>query len=214
MRGWIGLTGFAMVACAEEEAPPPEPQSFAFESSGNANREGHTPRGFMGQGAGIFTGDNLNGGFPEGDGIQLFISFNLSRDAAGADLRDSGTTTVVSAELAAAVEPEIEGSPFADLGDLLADEVIHDGFSSALWDLEPPADAGSCTFATGPRQPFACDFTAAVQNALDDERRFLDVRMRFETAGDRDAVRDMVFFYTVDTNATEPGLFTLDVTAE
>lgn len=214
MRGFGLVMVIGVLGCNGEETPEePVSSSFSFDNTGNASREGHTPRGFQGQGDGIFTGDNLNGGFPEGDGVQLFISFNLARDVDGGSLRDSTTTTVESAELAAAVEPTIEGSPFADLGDLLAEEVIHDGFSSELWDLEPPANAGSCVFATGPRQPFACDFTDAVQNALDDGRRFLDVRMRFETAGDSDGMQDMVFFFISDVNATDAGLFTLDVTA-
>ncbi|MEN0064825.1 MAG: hypothetical protein AAGA48_21955 [Myxococcota bacterium] len=218
MRMWTGWVVVSLVACNGEEGNEPtagmgEAQTFAFENTGNDNREGHTPRGFQGQGGGIFTGDNLNDGFPEGDGVQIFISFNLARGADGESLVDDGATTVESALLAAAVEPQIEGSPFADLGDLLADEVIHDGFSSALWDLEPPANGGSCVFATGPNQPFECDFADAVQNALDDGRRFLDVRMRFETAGDNDSSQDMVFFFTQNVNATEPGLFTLDVTA-
>lgn len=214
---WFVVGGLGIVACDGGEEEPaetvPEPQRFQFENSGNANREGHTPRGFMGQGGGIFTGDNLNAGFPEGDGVQIFVSINLARGLDGESLLDSGVTTVQSATLAAAVEPQIEGSPFADLGDLIADEVVHDGFSAALWDLEPPTNAGSCVFATGPNQPFECDFVTAVQNALDEGRRFLDVRLRFETAGDNDGVQDMVFFFTQDVNATESGLFTLDVTA-
>ena len=40
--------------------------------------EGHTPRGFSGMGTGLFAGDNLNRNFPEGDGVQIFLSFDLS----------------------------------------------------------------------------------------------------------------------------------------
>ena len=47
------------------------------------NMEGHTPRGFRGMGTGLFTGDNLNPRFPEGDGVQIFLTFDLSMVPAG-----------------------------------------------------------------------------------------------------------------------------------
>ena len=40
--------------------------------------EGHTPRGFRGMGTGLFAGDNLNQRFPDGDGVQLFLTFDLN----------------------------------------------------------------------------------------------------------------------------------------
>ena len=39
--------------------------------------EGHTPRGFAGTGTGLFAGDNLNPAFPEGDGVQFLLTFEL-----------------------------------------------------------------------------------------------------------------------------------------
>lgn len=52
------------------------PNSTTIANSGST-MEGHTPRGFTGSGTGLFVGDNLNPDFPEGDGVQLFLSFKL-----------------------------------------------------------------------------------------------------------------------------------------
>ena len=68
--------------------------------------EGHTPRGFSGMGTGLFAGDNLNRNFPEGDGVQIFLSFDLSGLSPG---------QVQSAVLRSA-DASITGTPFKDLG--------------------------------------------------------------------------------------------------
>jgi hypothetical protein len=70
--------------------------------------EGHTPRGFRGMGTGLFAGDNLNRNFPEGDGVQIFLSFDLNGLSPG---------QVQSAVLRSA-DASITGTPFKDLGAL------------------------------------------------------------------------------------------------
>lgn len=214
MRVWIAV---ALVACSGAGTAPTDRtetapvQEFVLSNSGDADREGHTPRGFMGQGGGLFVGDDLNASFPEGDGVQAFLSFNIGRSSGGA-LAEGGWT-VRSAVLASEVDPEIEGTPFEDLGDLVADEVVFDEFSSALWNLAPPPGAAQCVFSDGPAGGFACDLAGAVQHAIDDGRRWVNARLSFEAAGDSDGVQDMVFFFRGDVNATERDLFSLTVEA-
>ena len=218
MKPMLALVALVAVGCGDtqddadsSEEALSEPQTFQLANTGNPDREGHTPRGFEGFGTGLFTGDNLNPGFPEGDGVQIFLSVNLRQADNGALL--DGEWVVDSAILEAGVEPDIAGTPFADLGDLMVDEVVFNTFSAALWNLEPPSNALNCTFATSPAGPFECDLAGAVQSALDEGRRFVNFRLRFDDPGDSDAVQDMVFFFDSDVNATEAGLFNLTVTA-
>ena len=162
--------------------------------------EGHTPRGFSGMGTGLFAGDNLNPSFPEGDGVQIFLTFDLSvierRDITNVILR-SGV-------------PRIEGTPFTDLGALRAEEIRYDAFSRDLWNLEPREF--SCIFADNPSGPFNCDVTEAVQNSLDDNYSFAQFRILFDEAGDSDGVQDMIFFNTSgNANTNKSGLFELVV---
>jgi hypothetical protein len=105
--------------------------------------EGHTPRGFQGSGAGLFAGDNLNRNFPNGDGVQIFLTFDLSGIPAG---------KVESAVLRAANATVIR-TPFEDLGVLRAEEIRFDDFSSALWDAVPVAEGAVCTLAVSAGEP-------------------------------------------------------------
>ena len=70
--------------------------------------EGHTPRGFRGMGTGLFAGDNLNRAFPNGDGVQFFLSFDLSGLPEG---------DIIRAELRSN-HLQVTGDPFGDLGAL------------------------------------------------------------------------------------------------
>ncbi len=184
-----------------------EPESFGFENSGDPDLEGHTPRGFQGQGGGLFVGDNLNAGFPEGDGVQIFLTVPLD----GA-FSDDHEWEIASAELSSD-EVDVRGTPFEDLGDLTAEEIRFDAFSSALWDAEVEDDGGSCTFAASADGPFACDLADALQNSVDDGYDFLQLRFRLEEAGDSDGSQDMVLFFIGDSNSTSPGIFELQVEA-
>lgn len=164
--------------------------------------EGHTPRGFAGMGAGLFTGDNLNPSFPEGDGVQLFLTFDLSTLPAG---------TIDGAVLSSS-HGGTTGTPFADLGELRAEEVRYETFSPALFDLEPVVGGGSCVFATSAAGPFSCDLTAVVEAARAEGRSFAQLRLRLDLAGDSDGSADLVTFFITNSNTNEPGIFELAVT--
>ena len=164
--------------------------------------EGHTPRGFQGMGTGLFVGDNLNPRFPNGDGVQVFLTFDLGRVA---------NHDVVSA-LLRPTNVQARGTPFQDLGSLMAEEVRYQQFSPALWNLAPMADGGSCAFSDVPNRTLQCDVTEAVRNSLDDDYGLAQFRLRLEKAGDGDGSPDLVMFFITDSNTNEPGIFELEVT--
>lgn len=181
--------------------------SFRLKNVGDSSMEGHTPRGFQGSGTGLFAGDNINGGFPEGDGVQIFISFPLPEAADGIALAG---TTVASAELFSKSH-SVNGTPFADLGAFVAEEIQYDSFSTALWNADTVAGGASCVFATSDDDDFSCDLGAAVQTAIDGGQSHVQFRLRFETAGDSDGSSDLLMFNPDDSNTNESGLFKLDV---
>ena len=79
------LVSIALVASACSGASTPastaiEPaDGHVIPNEGGAN-EGHTPTAFGGMGTGLFAGDNLNPSFPEGVGVQLYLTFALPTD--------------------------------------------------------------------------------------------------------------------------------------
>ncbi|MFV2001975.1 MAG: hypothetical protein ACC619_03235, partial [Paracoccaceae bacterium] len=162
---------------------------------------GHTPRGFQGQGNGIFVGDNLNRSFPNGDGVQAFISFDISGLPAG---------TIKSARLSSRFL-RVNGEPFTDLGPIRLEQTEFSRFSSALWNS--PAQPGlGCVLAISPDQTSAgCDLTAAVQGALADGRQLLQFRLRFEKISDADNRPDLALFFKQDSNTNEGGVFELTI---
>ena len=166
--------------------------------------EGHTPRGFQGMGTGLFAGDNLNPRFPNGDGVQIFLTFDLSIVPAG---------KVVSAVLRSD-RASVRGTPFKDLGALRAEEIRYSKFSSALWNLEPIAGGDGCEFATSSDGPFRCDLADAVRNSLNDSYPFAQFRLLLDRAGDNDGTQDLVSFFIADSNTNQPGIFKLEVTVE
>ena len=163
------------------------------------NLEGHTPRGFQGMGTGLFVGDNLNPRFPNGDGVQIFLTFDLS-DVPGGEV----TSAVLRSNYA-----QLRGTPFRDLGSLNVEQVRYDRFSSTLWNLEPVTGGANCVFATGDGGPFECDIADGVRSAMDDGYPFAQFRLRMDMAGDGDGLPDMVMFFKTDSNANEPGIFEL-----
>ena len=175
------------------------PVTVVLQNQGGA-MEGHTPRGFRGMGTGLFAGDNLNPGFPNGDGVQIFLTF---------DLRDLPKGEVRSAVLRAD-SARIQGNPFRDLGALRGEEIRYRRFSSALWNETPRGV--SCLFADSRTGPFACDLTEAVQRSRVDGYRYAQFRLRLDKAGDGDGRPDMVMFFKSDSNTNEPGIFELAVT--
>jgi hypothetical protein len=146
-------------------------------------------------GTGLFAGDNLNSSFPEGDGVQTYLTFPLTGEvsATGAMLRSDVLQT--------------RGTPFDDLGSLFVERVRYDQFGPDLFDLPPASDPLTCT-VTG-ETSVACDVTAAVQAAIDEGSSSIQFRLRFEKVADNDGTADLAMFFRTDSNTNEPGLFTL-----
>jgi hypothetical protein len=98
-------------ACSGASAPAttgiPATESEIVLTNEGGSREGHTPTAFAGVGTGLFAGDNLNPSFPEGVGVQLYLTFDLP---AGLGLTKA---TLVSDTL------HISGAPFQELGRLI-----------------------------------------------------------------------------------------------
>ncbi|MGK0360851.1 MAG: hypothetical protein ACI9U2_003165 [Bradymonadia bacterium] len=185
---------------APADAAPSETVTVVIPNQGGA-MEGHTPRGFQGQGAGLFVGDNLNANFPDGDGVQVFLSFDISALPAG---------EVIWAELRA-TQVQVSGTPFVDLGEVTAEQIVYEAFSSALWNQNPIRGGHSCVFATAPELPHACDAGPLVDNARRADLDWAQVRLRTEVAGDGDGQADLVSWFLTDSNTNEPGIFELEV---
>ncbi len=162
--------------------------------------EGHTPRGFRGMGTGLFAGDNLNRSFPNGDGVQFFISFNLAELPEG---------VVERAELRSDFL-QIAGDPFATLGALRAETIRYEQFSPDLWNQDTAGEA--CVLAQSATPSVACDVTAAVAEAVAGEQDMAQFRVRLDRASDSDGEADLVMFLTSSSNENEAGIFTLTVT--
>lgn len=167
-------------------------------NQGSSN-EGHTPRGFQGQGTGLFVGDNLNPQFPNGDGVQTYLTFDLSTIPAG----EINSATLRSNSV------HIQGSPFEDLGVLQVEAVRYEQFSSALWNLE--SNGIVCILDMLADGAFECDVTLAISQALDNGYSSAQLRLRFEKAGDSDGTSDLVQFYNTNSNTNEAGIFKLEV---
>jgi hypothetical protein len=167
-------------------------------SNEGGSREGHTPRGFAGSGTGLFVGDNLNSGFPDDDGVQLWLSFALPADGAPPAL------AVLSSDVMTSV-----GNPFDDLGALQAEPVTYDTFGPQLFDLAPDGPAVDCRSIGAQR--LECDVTDAVTAALVSGSQSAQFRLRFERVADADGNQDLAFFFLTDSNTNEPGIFHLEL---
>ena len=152
---------------------------FSLQNQGGG-MEGHTPRGFQGMGTGLFAGDNLNRNFPDGDGVQIFLTFDLSDVPPG----------VVRSAVLSSANASVSGTPFQDLGALTVAEVRYTEFSSALWDLAPLENSARCIFAESASGPFRCSLSGAVQRSLDDSYKYVQFRIQFEKAGDGDGSQE------------------------
>lgn len=173
------------------------------------NMEGHTPRGFQGMGSGLFVGDNLNPGFPNNDGVQFFLTFDLDAIPSGASVTTKTGLRIASATLRSK-NLHVQGSPFKDLGELKAEVISYDAFSSALWNRQ--SNGPACTFSVLSDNSVACAITDVIQQALDNKSRSAQFRVRFERAGDGDGNPDLALFYATDSNKNELGIFQLEIT--
>jgi len=212
----LAALALTLSACTTDSdvdtAPPPaDPVIMHFSNFGDNSMEGHTPRGFQGEGTGMFIGDDLNPSFPSGDGVQLFLTMDLDKAKGGAPFIDGSAWQVSSAQLTSD-NLQTAGTPFTDLGVLTAEEIEFDAFSSELWDAKPVKGGFSCQIATS-ETDFGCDLTELVQKNVDASRPYVQLRVRFDTPGDSDGAQDMVLFFKTDSNSTERGLFDLEVEA-
>ena len=168
-------------------------------SNHGGKMEGHTPRGFKGMGTGLFAGDNLNPGFPNGDGVQFFLSFDISKVQSA-----SIGSAILSSSYA-----HTEGTPFNDLGSLEVNSIAYNSFSSDLWNKTPESKA--CTLGIEAGEEYKCDITQALNRALTDGLQYVQFQVRFENAGDNDGSQDLILFYKTNSNTNEPGTFQLEI---
>ena len=87
LAGLAVVLALFLAACGEDEPLGMEDDMMAaddgdrmsdpitIQNDGTSALEGHTPRGFAGSGTGLFVGDNLNPNFPDGEGLQILLSF-------------------------------------------------------------------------------------------------------------------------------------------
>lgn len=179
----------------------PQEKEIILINIGNqgGNMEGHTPRGFQGSGEGLFAGDNLNPDFPNEDGLQIFLSFDLSEIPEG-ELKSA----ILSSN-----NTNIEGNPFEDLGNLIVNEIRYEKFSSELWNLEEKEN--SCIFTNTNESSFECDITQIVNNSLNDDYKYAQVKISHEKISDEDNEPDLTKFFIKDSNTNEPRIFNLEV---
>lgn len=215
---WSGLAVVMAVltsACSSSEDPPTADDATVTDGSPTGDTapsgvlptqiqnqggsmEGHTPRGFAGSGTGLFAGDNLNPSFPDGDGVQIWLTFDIS----------AGTPTPARAVLRSQVLT-LSGTPFADLGALQAEPVSYDSFGPTVFDRTATGEAATCKRVGD--GGVECDVTDAVVRAVDAGENHVQFRLRFESAGDDDGEADLAMFFVTDSNTNEPGIFTLDL---
>lgn len=203
------LLTVALAGCpptADDDATTADPESFDTENVGTTDKDGHTPRGFQGQGTGLFAGDNINPNFPDGDGVQVFTTLTTPDELLDGRWEISAATLRVP-------EYSTNGSPFEDLGALNAEEIRFDAFSSALYDADVEDDGGSCVLGSADGDDLECDMAAAVQNSVDDGYEYIQFRIRFDEAGDSDGSSDLLVFNPNDSNTPVPGLVELAIEA-
>ena len=171
--------------------------SYSIPNQGGA-MEGHTPTAFAGMGTGLFAGDNLNPSFPDGVGVQLYLTFAIPGDS------DISNGQITSDAL------HISGTPFEDLGPLLAEPVAYDSFGPELFDLSPIGPHSECAAAS--TTSIVCDVTSAVQAAVDRGAELAQFRLRLANPGDSDGQQDLVMVFRSDSNTNEAGLVELVIT--
>ena len=167
-------------------------------NDGTTALEGHTPRGFAGTGLGLFAGDNLNPNFPNGDGVQIWLSFAIP----------DGTAAPESAILRSDVL-STSGNVFEALGNLQAAPVSYEAFGPDLFDLAPTGDLVTCERPSD--TSLTCDVSDAAAAAIDAGDPFVQLRLTFEEVSDSDGEQDLAMFFLTDSNTNEPGIFTLDL---
>jgi len=196
MRRFLPLI-LVLGACAGSGSDEGETRPYSIPNQGG-DLEGHGPRGFAGQGVGLFAGDELNSSFPADDGIQIWLTFELPPlDALdGAVLRSDALT--------------VRGNPFDSLGELRVEQVDHAAFEPGSFDLAATSDLGACS-ADVDAGTFECDVTDIVAGAAVVGDDVVQFRLKFDQLSDGDGEPDLALFFLTDSNTNEPGIFTLDI---
>lgn len=171
----------------------------SISNDGTTALEGHTPRGFAGSGVGLFAGDNLNPNFPNGEGIQILLTFALPSNV-GTPSQATLRSDVVSTS----------GNAFEALGNLRAAQVEYDAFGPELFNIEPIGGFVNCERPTD--SSLTCDVTNAATNAITSGNSSVQIQLTFDELSDNDGEQDLVLFNNGDSNLNESGLFTLELT--
>jgi len=177
---------------------PGSSEAIPIPNNGTSAFEGHTPRGFAGTGTGLFAGDNLNPNFPNGDGVQIWLTFAVPE----------GTGVPSNAVLRSDVL-STSGNAFEALGDLQVVPVSFEAFGPQVFDLEPTGDLVTCERPTD--SSLTCDVTGAATAAIEAGDSRVQLRMTFEEISDSDGEQDLARFFLTDSNTNEPGIFFLDL---
>lgn len=164
--------------------------------------EGHTPRGFSGSGTGLFVGDNLNENFPDGDGLRIFLTFNI----------DKLKNKKVKSAVLISEDVHVEGTPFKDLGTLSLFETTYVEFSSKIWNNEISDNV--CSAESIIEGVFSCDITEHIQRISREGKDVAQFIFQFERAGDNDGSKDLALFYKTDSNTNERGIFYIRINDE
>ena len=201
---WVLPVAVAIVASACSSTPatttlalPAEPGTIVTVPNQGGTSEGHTPTAFQGTGTGLFVGDNLNASFPDGVGVQTYLEFAL--DAGSTARRATLRSDVLITS----------GTPFTDLGELVAEAVRYETFGPELFDLKASGPPIPCQVIGG--TAVECDVTSLVDAALSDGLSKIQIRLRFTGVADNDGSQDLAMFYRTNSNTNEPGLFTLEI---
>lgn len=212
------LVGVAMVAaaCSSDDNAPASPDTTSeagsaevegelettgpvvVQNNGTGELEGHTPRGFAGSGTGLFAGDNLNARFPNDDGVQIWLTFDLNESI------DAATSVELVSDAL-----DLRGDPFGSLGSLHVAPVSYERFGPELFSLEPVGQEVDCPVPTD--GTFRCDLGDVVATSLADGATRVQLRLRFTEVGDGDGEQDLAMFFLTDSNTNEPGIFELRI---
>ena len=209
MRGYMTRPGIILLAaaCTAVAAPATQdvtptaptattlPTTLLTIANAGGSREGHTPTAFPGMGTGLFAGDNLNPGFPEGVGVQIYLTFSLPPD------QDVAEASLISDALS------VSGTPFADLGALVVEPVEYGSFGPDVFDDAAIGPSTECVVTD--RSAIACDVSEALDVAVAAGKTEAQFRLRFEAAADNDGRQDLAMFFRTDSNTNEPGIFEL-----
>lgn len=204
----LGALAIAIAACSGQDDSSvtfgdpatlgDQTASISIPNDGTSQWEGHTPRGFAGTGTGLFVGDNLNPNFPDGEGLQILLTFALPE----------GVATPSSATLSSSVL-QTSGDVFEALGEIEAAPVSYEQFGPELFNIAPSGDLVTCERPSDTE--LSCDVTAAAQSAVESGADRVQIRLTLEELADNDGQQDLALFNNGDSNTNEAGLFTLEL---